>query len=138
VIDTGTLTDGGHNLIEDTGANACNLTNGTNGNIIGQDPNLDPAGLQNNGGPTQTIAVLAGSAAINAGDEAVCAAPPVNGLDQRGFVRPGGGFPNCTIGAYEYRAVPPVPAPVASAAGLAGLVALLTAVGGFGMRRARR
>jgi hypothetical protein len=138
IIIAGAVNDGGHNLIEDTGTNACGLINGTNGNIIGQDPHLDPAGLQNNGGPTQTVAVLAGSPAINAGDDAVCTADPVNGLDQRGYARPGVGFPNCTIGAYEYRAIPPVPAPAASVAGVAALVALLTAVGGFGMRRRAR
>ncbi len=32
----------------------------------------------------------------------VCAAPPVNNLDQRGFVRPGVGATNCSIGAYEF------------------------------------
>src|SRR5438128_9183227 len=43
-----------------------------------------------------------GSPAINAGNETVCAAPPVNNLDQRGFVRPGAGATNCSIGAYEF------------------------------------
>jgi hypothetical protein len=135
-----TVTDGGHNLIEDTGANACNLTNGTNGNIIGQDPNLDPNGLQNNGGPTQTVAVLAGSAAINAGDDAVCAADPVNGLDQRGYARPGGGLPNCTIGAYEYLALPPrYQGPALSPVALLGLGLLLVGAGAVSaQRRARR
>jgi len=69
------------------------------------DPQLDPAGLQNNGGPTQTIALLPGSPAIDAGDSEVCAKPPVNGLDQRGYVRPGTGHPQCSIGAYEADAV---------------------------------
>jgi hypothetical protein len=55
-----TLHDGGHNLIEDA-ANSCGLTNGANGNIIGVAPKLDPAGLKDNGGPTQTIALLPGS-----------------------------------------------------------------------------
>src|SRR5207237_7821027 len=70
-------------------------------------PLLDPAGLASNGGPTQTIALEAGSPAINAGDEAICAAPPVNNLDQRGFVRPGMGATKCSIGAYEFDAAPP-------------------------------
>ena len=60
-----------------------------NGNIVGLDPLLDPAGLKDNGGPTQTIALLPGSPAINAGDPDVCANPPVNGVDQRGYARPG-------------------------------------------------
>lgn len=50
--------------------------------------------LANNGGPTQTDALLAGSPAINAGN-------PALGLptDQRGIVRPQGAAPD--IGAYE-------------------------------------
>jgi hypothetical protein len=50
--------------------------------------------LQNNGGPTQTHALLAGSAAI---DTAVLANCPAT--DQRGISRPQGG--QCDIGAYE-------------------------------------
>ena len=46
-----TVTDGGHNLIEDA-ANACGLINGTNNNIIGSDPDL--AALADNGGFNQT------------------------------------------------------------------------------------
>jgi hypothetical protein len=60
------------------------------------DPHLES--LANNGGPTETMALGAGSAAIAAGDAADCAAAPVGGLDQRGLVRPAG---NCDIGAYQ-------------------------------------
>ena len=86
-----------NNLIEDS-SNACGLTNGVNGNIIGTDPNLDI--LADNGGITQTFALLTGSPAINAGDNTTCAAAPVNNLDQRSVSRPQGG--QCDIGAYEY------------------------------------
>ena len=55
--------------------------------------------LQDNGGPTQTMALLPGSAAIDAANDAICAAPPVNNLDQRGITRPQG--PHCDIGAFE-------------------------------------
>ncbi|MEM9568587.1 MAG: calcium-binding protein, partial [Cyanobacteria bacterium P01_E01_bin.34] len=70
--------------------------NGTNtNNIFGLDPKLNPAGLNNNGGPTQTIALLPDSPAINAG--------AANGLstDQRGtgFNRVVGG--QADIGAFE-------------------------------------
>ncbi|HEY0301103.1 MAG TPA: choice-of-anchor Q domain-containing protein, partial [Rhizomicrobium sp.] len=88
------------------------------------DPQLDPAGLASNSGPTQTLALCTGagahagcagaSAAINAGDQMVCAAMPVDGLDQRGFVRPGGSNPNCSVGAFEADAGPPVDTPTAS------------------------
>jgi hypothetical protein len=60
---------------------------------------LDPAGLQGNGGPTQTIALTDSTTdpALDHGDAATCAAGPVDGLDQRGFPR----TPPCDIGAYE-------------------------------------
>lgn len=50
--------------------------------------------LADNGGPTQTMALLPGSAAIDAADDAVCPT-----TDQRGFARPRGA--HCDIGAYE-------------------------------------
>jgi predicted outer membrane repeat protein len=94
----GVITDGGHNIDDGT---SCGFSP-ANGSLNNTDPLLDPAGLANNGGPTQTIALEAGSPAINAGDETICAAPPVNNLDQRGFVRPGIGATSCSIGAYEF------------------------------------
>lgn len=57
------------------------------------DPRLGP--LQNNGGPTLTHGLLAGSPAIDAGTN--CSGPPVNGIDQRGAARDA----NCDIGAFE-------------------------------------
>ncbi|HVO24512.1 MAG TPA: choice-of-anchor Q domain-containing protein [Candidatus Margulisiibacteriota bacterium] len=97
----GSVTDGGHNIDDGT---TCGLA-GTS--LSTTNPMLDSAGLANNGGPTQTIALQAGSPAINAGDESVCAAPPVSNLDQRGYVRPGTGHGQCSIGAYEANATPP-------------------------------
>jgi predicted outer membrane repeat protein len=72
---------------------------------INADPKLGP--LQNNLGPTHTMALLPGSAALDAADDAICAAPPVNGLDQRGIVRPQG--QHCDIGAYEATLLPMLP-----------------------------
>ncbi|MBI5954480.1 MAG: Ig-like domain repeat protein [Chloroflexi bacterium] len=57
--------------------------------------------LGNYGGNTQTIALLPGSSAIDAGDDATCSAAPVGGNDQRGIARPQGA--HCDIGAYESR-----------------------------------
>ncbi|MCY2941407.1 MAG: tandem-95 repeat protein, partial [Planctomycetota bacterium] len=59
--------------------------------------NLGP--LQNNGGPTSTMALGAGSVAIGAGNATVSNASPVNGLDQRGITR---STTSPSIGAYEY------------------------------------
>ena len=62
-------------------------------------PLLGP--LQNNGGPTDTMALLDGSPAINTADNSVCPA-----TDQRGVTRPQPAGGSCDIGAYE--ATPPV------------------------------
>ncbi len=93
-----TTNDGGHNLDDGT---SCGFSS-VHGSLNDTDPKLDPAGLKNNGGPTATIGLQRGSPAINAGDDAVCAAPPVNNLDQRGYMRPGTGHVSCSIGAFEY------------------------------------
>ena len=61
------------------------------------DPQL--GGLADNGGPTDTHALAAGSAAIDGGD---VGCPPT---DQRGVARVG----TCDVGAFEY--VPPLPPP---------------------------
>jgi cysteine-rich repeat protein len=92
----GGIIDGGHNL--QWPGTSCGET------IPSLDPLLDPTGLADNGGPTQTIALLPDSPAIDAGDPEACAGPPVNGVDQRGYARPGEGSVNCSIGAYEYDA----------------------------------
>jgi CSLREA domain-containing protein len=103
------ITDGGHNIDGGTTCGftgtGCVTTTGTS--FCNTNPQLDPAGLANNGGPTQTLALQSDSPAIDAGDETICAAPPVDNLDQRGFVRPGVGATSCSIGAYEFDAAPP-------------------------------
>ncbi|MGD0945795.1 MAG: choice-of-anchor Q domain-containing protein [Candidatus Binatia bacterium] len=99
--------DGGHNIDDGTtcGFTGTNCTTTSGSSFCNTNPQL-AAGLANNGGPTQTIALQAGSPAINAGDESVCATTtgtaPVKNLDQRGYIRPGVGATNCSIGAYEY------------------------------------
>jgi len=69
--------------------------------VIG-DPLL--GALQNNGGTTLTMAVGAGSPAINAGNAAASNASPVSGLDQTGRAR---SATTPTIGAVEYVATTP-------------------------------
>jgi predicted outer membrane repeat protein len=72
------------------------------------DPALDPNGLQFNGGPTPTIAILKNSAAINAIPRKQCTGPRGNRLktDQRGFTRPAPNQKGCDIGAFEFGAQP--------------------------------
>jgi predicted outer membrane repeat protein len=82
-----TLSDGGNNLqFGGTISQSCGA------GITQADPKLGP--LANNGGFTSTMALLAGSPAIDAGSDATCAA-----TDQRGVARPIG--THCDIGAYE-------------------------------------
>ncbi len=100
---SGTIADGGHNLDDSI---SCGFSV-TNASLSSVDPKLDPAGPRNNGGPTDTIALLADSPAIAAGDDSICTAAPVKDLDQRGFVRPGAGHTHCSIGAYEADAALP-------------------------------
>jgi CSLREA domain-containing protein len=90
---SGTLT-GNNNLIMDTGIDACGLTNGVSGNIIGSNPTLGAL----TGSPAW-FPLKAGSPAINKGDNAVCAAPPVNNTSQNKRTRPQGA--HCEIGSFE-------------------------------------
>jgi hypothetical protein len=103
----GTITDGGGNLDDGT---TCGFTASTSKSTT--PAGLDPAGLRDNGGPTQTIALCSGvntplgctgpSAAI---DAAVSCPPPTT--DQRGVSRPQGSA--CDIGAYEVEVVDTTP-----------------------------
>ena len=77
----------GHNLDSD---GSCQLTASTD--LPKRNPLLGP--LAFNGGPTETLALLAGSPAIDA------AGSNCSARDQRGVVRPQGSA--CDIGAYEY------------------------------------
>jgi hypothetical protein len=93
----GTMTSNGYNLSSDA---SCNFSGPGDMNNI--NPMLGP--LQNNGGPTQTMALLAGSPAIDAGNPSGCTDNLGHLLktDQRGDPRPNiedtGG---CDMGAYE-------------------------------------
>jgi CSLREA domain-containing protein len=91
----GAVQSQGHNLV---GINHCTGAPGA-GDLIGDSSHpINPllGSLADNGGDTLTHALLAGSPALDAGDNAGC---PVT--DQRGYLRDA----NCDIGAYEFGAM---------------------------------
>jgi CSLREA domain-containing protein len=101
---SGAFTSGGHNLIGN-GTGGTGFTDGVNGDMVGTSANpIDPklGALKNNGGRTKTHALLAGSPAIDHGDNA-----GVPGTDQRGIGFPrakdgnGDGVAIVDIGAFE-------------------------------------
>ena len=92
----GPVTSGGSNLIGKV--DGCGISGDATGNQLGGprplralDPRIGP--LTNNGGPTKTHALLAGSPAI----DAVLGTCPPPAADQRGLPRSGA----CDIGAFE-------------------------------------
>ena len=102
---SGTITSQGHNLSSDAvGGDGTTAPGGFlngPGDIRNTDPQLDPAGLANNGGPTMTIALQSTSPAIDGGDDNLA---PLT--DQRGYPR----FGVSDIGAFELPGtLPPVP-----------------------------
>ncbi len=97
---------------------------------LNTDPLLGP--LANNGGLTQTLALLAGSPAINAATNAGCPS-----TDQRGITRPQPSGGTCDLGAYEFVFTPttttlvaaPSPAVLAQTVALTATVSPNTATG---------
>ena len=93
----GTITSHGYNLSSD---GTCNFNHA--GDLDNHDPMLGP--LQNNGGPTQTMALLPGSPAIDAGNPSGCTDGQGHLLttDQRGQPRPDKEDKiGCDMGAFE-------------------------------------
>jgi hypothetical protein len=91
---SGSLMGSGHN-IEDDADGQCDL------DLKGVDPMLDA--LADNGGPTKTMALKAGSPAIDAAGAGGC----VETVDQRGLPRPGIAGGLCDLGAFEVQPPPP-------------------------------
>jgi hypothetical protein len=108
--DPGTVDSGGYNLYDDS-SNSCGLL--AAGDQLSSSLHLGP--LANNGGPAETDALLAGSAAINAGNPSGCTDAFGHALatDERGVARPQPAGGRCDVGADE------VAPPVAST-GIAG------------------
>jgi len=91
-VNGGSINTNSHNLIQD---GSCSPT-------LSGSPMLGP--LQNNGGPTQTFALLAGSPAIDAGDDSVLGPPLSLATDQRGPGFPRKSGLHVDIGAFELQA----------------------------------
>ena len=104
---SGSFTSQGHNLIGATNGSsgwlASDLTGSTNTTII----NARLGALQDNGGPTPTMALAQNSPALDAGDGTVMNSPTSLTVDQRGWPRKLGA--QVDIGAFE--ALPPLPSP---------------------------
>jgi hypothetical protein len=105
------ITDLGDNLDDD---GSCDFTAGTD--LSDTPSNLDPSGLESNGGPTDTIALQSSSAAI----DHVSNATLCPSTDQRGAPR---SVP-CDIGAYDTDWGPPVSVDVSGTQGSGGTPAL--------------
>ena len=80
-----TITSGGFNVISDGSCNPIASDQSSTDALLGP--------LADNGGPTLTHALLAGSPAIDAADSAVCPT-----TDQRGVARDAA----CDVGSYEF------------------------------------
>jgi fibronectin-binding autotransporter adhesin len=98
------------------------ITHDLGGNLLNVVPLLGPLG--NNGGPTQTVAELAGSGSIdagvaNAGVNAVFGTNPIPDTDQRGAARPDVPGSNPDIGAFEF--YPPTPTHTSAPTTITGL-----------------
>jgi hypothetical protein len=101
----GAFTSQGHNLIGKEDGSA-GFVNGVEGDQVGSsgspiNPKLGP--LQNNGGPTATLALLPGSPAIDAGDDSVLGPPLSLTTDQRGPGFPRKSGAHVDIGAFEFQ-----------------------------------
>ena len=97
---SGTFTDGGFNI--DSGT-SCGFTQAT-GSLSNTSPLLDSAGLQDNGGPTRTVALQSDSPAVDLVGQGACPPPAT---DQRSVGRPQGAA--CDSGAFELEQQPTPP-----------------------------
>jgi len=135
------IVDGGNNLIgvdNASGSSICTTLAGVDGNVVGTsanpvDPKLGP--LADNGGPTETMALLTGSPAISAGNATACEATPVDDLDQRGDPRNALTRGTCDIGAYDTGGAGAPTLPLGSVGGL-GVAAVVG--GGLLLAQSRR
>ncbi len=90
------VTDAGYNVADNSD---CGMSSGTHDTVNAPETGTGGINLDSpadNGGPTQTMALGAGSVAIDYIPLGLC--PPT---DQRGFLRPDDGESTCDVGAFE-------------------------------------
>lgn len=97
-------TDSSHNLADDVSCGASATVVDLVELALGE--------LTANGGPTETHLPGPGSAAFEAGDNTVCADSPIDGVDQRGELRPQPDNTACDVGAVEVEQDSPPPSQV--------------------------
>jgi len=90
-VNFGAIGTNSHNLVQDGGCSPA----------VSGNPKLGP--LQNNGGPTFTHALMAGSPAIDAGDDAILGSPNFLTTEQRGPGFPRKANLHVDIGAFEFQ-----------------------------------
>jgi CSLREA domain-containing protein len=104
----GPVSSQGHNLIGKTDGSSGWVASDLTGTIAAPlDPLLGP--LQNNGGPSATMALQNSSAAIDAGDDSVLGNPFGLAYDQRGTGFPRKQGAHVDIGAFEFDSGQPGP-----------------------------
>ena len=98
----------GYNIIGNSSGSGLTATTGDQ---FGVDPLFAIAGLTNNGGPTQSVALQSqssarsgGNCAGNNGSNGYAVIPAVT-LDQRGYTRTSAGTIGCTAGAFDMTSV---------------------------------
>jgi hypothetical protein len=90
----GKIVDGGYNISDDA-----SYRFPANTSKIRTNPRLDPGGLEDNGGPTGTIALQTSSPAINSVPKSTNGCGTSTSIDQRDVHRPQG--KRCDAGAFE-------------------------------------
>ena len=96
---SGVVTSQGHNAVGDTSGSTFIPASGDQIGVTAAQLNLGV--LQNNGGPTQTMALGTGSVAIDTGDDAVISPPLSLTTDQRGTGFPRKSGIHVDVGAFE-------------------------------------
>lgn len=116
------ITDGGYNLDDD---GTCGLSS-TN-HSLSDNKNADLGSFSHNGGPTETVPLEPGSAAIGVIPAGTNSCATTIAIDQRGITRPASVNGNCSIGAYEF--VPPATSTVSDCSSDSQLQAAVQAGG---------